>query len=341
MNPVRRAMTGVYRGVQLKRRLFGPAFPSWSAEFETLATFMHHYSRVSTALPLAAQRLAATRLLRETEATKRTQFEPVRIGDVPAEWFRQASTSREMTLLYLHGGGYSIGSIDTHRDLVSRVVAASGMQALVPDYRLAPEHRFPAQLEDALSCYRWLLELGIQPSQLVIAGDSAGGGLTLSTLLALRDAGDPLPAGAVLLSPWVDLEATGGSMRSNDAYDYVGRRTLLAYAARFVTPRDRRNPLAAPLYGDYSGLPPLLVQVGAIETLLDDAVRLVSRARRHGVQVELQIEPEMIHVWQAFGSLTSNAGAAVERMATFMRRLVEDEGSQAWAGPEQRVGDRG
>lgn len=322
MKPIRKAMTGVFRGVQLKRRLLGPASPSWSAEFETLATFMHHYSRVSTVLPLAVQRHAAASLLRETAATKRTSFEPVSVGSVPAEWFRTASTSGQQTLLYLHGGGYSIGSIDTHRDLVCRIVAASGMQALVPNYRLAPEHRFPAQLEDALGCYRWLLARGADPSQLILAGDSAGGGLTLSTLLALRDAGDPLPAGAVCLSPWVDLEATGGSLRSNDAYDYVGRRTLLAYAARFVTPRDRRNPLAAPLYGDFSGLPPLLVQVGAVETLLDDALRLVSRARRHGVQAELQIEPEMIHVWQAFGKLTSNAGAAIERMANFMRAVT-------------------
>lgn len=322
MNPLRSALVGIYRGVVLKRRLRGPAFPSWSAEFETLATLMHHYSKVSTWLPLSVQRQAATSLLRPTKATSETSYERVRVGDVRCEWFRRETSSREQVFLYLHGGGYSIGSIDTHRDLVARIVETSGMQAFVPDYRLAPEHRFPAQLEDALACYRWLLGRGHRGSQIVIGGDSAGGGLTLSLLLALRDAGDPMPAAAVCLSPWADLEATGGSMRSNALHDYVGRATLLTYANRFVTEKDKRNPLAAPIYGDFRGLPPLLIQVGAIETLLDDAIRVASRARRAGVEVTLEVEPEMIHVWHAFGNLSSNAPAAVARIGEFARRAV-------------------
>ncbi|MCB9584646.1 MAG: alpha/beta hydrolase [Polyangiaceae bacterium] len=322
MNPMRAALVGIYRGIVLKRKLRGPAFPSWSPEFETLATLMHNYSKVSTLLPLAVQRQAATSLLRPTKATSATQYEPERVGSIRCEWFRKATSSRDRVFLYLHGGGYSIGSIDTHRDLVARIVAASGMQAFVPDYRLAPEHRFPAQLEDALECYRWLLKQGFMGSQIVVGGDSAGGGLTLSLLLALRDAGDPLPAAAVVLSPWADLEATGGSMRSNAPYDYVGRATLLTYASRFVTAKDRKNPLAAPLYGDYRGLPPILIQVGAVETLLDDAIRVTSRARRAGVDVRLEIEPEMIHVWQAFGNLSSNAEHAVARIGEYARQAV-------------------
>ncbi len=322
MNPFRAALVGIYRGVVLKRKLRGAAFASWSPEFETLATLMHHYSKVSTLLPLSVQRQAATSLLRPTKATTETQYEPARVGAIRCEWFRREGSSRERVFLYLHGGGYSIGSIDTHRDLVARIVEASGMQAFVPDYRLAPEHRFPAQLEDALECYRWLLQQGYRGSQIVIGGDSAGGGLTLSLLLALRDAGDPLPAAAVCLSPWADLEATGGSMRSNAAFDYVGRATLLTYASRLVTSKDRKNPLAAPIYGDYRGLPPLLIQVGALETLLDDAIRVTSRARRAGVEVSLEIEPEMIHVWHAFGNLSTNAPLAVQRIGEFARRAV-------------------
>lgn len=322
MNPFRTALVGIYRGVVLKRKLRGPAFPSWSPEFETLATLMHHYSKVSTVLPLSAQRRAATSLLRPTKATSETEYERVRVGAIPCEWFRRPDSSLERVFLYLHGGGYSIGSIDTHRDLVARIVEASGMQALVPDYRLAPEHRFPAQLQDALACYRWLLRQGFLGSQIVVGGDSAGGGLTLSLLLALRDAGDPLPAAAVCLSPWADLEATGGSMRSNAPHDYVGRETLLTYADRFVTAKDRRNPLAAPIYGDFRGLPPLLIQAGAVETLLDDAIRVTSRARRAGVEVRLEIEPEMIHVWHAFGNLSTNAPRAVGRIGDFARRAV-------------------
>lgn len=312
-------MVGVHRGVQLRRRVRGPRLPGWNDEFETLATVLNFYSRFSTLLPLAAQRKAAEALLQQTEAVKLTSFEETQAGGVPSEWFFREDTDRDRVVLYLHGGGYSIGSIDTHRDLVSRLVGASQISALVPDYRLAPEHPFPAQLDDARATYHWLLEQGFAPERIIIAGDSAGGGLTLSTLLSLRDNDEPLPAGGVCLSPWTDLRATGNSMRGNRRHDYVHKRTLEAYAKRFVERHDLTNPLAAPLHADLHDLPPLLIQAGGAETLLDDAVRLCSQAREAGTEVELDIEPDMIHVWQAFARLTPKADQAVARIGAFVR----------------------
>jgi acetyl esterase/lipase len=299
----------------------GPMRPSWSLKFETWARFLHHYSKRSTILPLSIQR----RMLGDAPSTRLTRsmrFEKVSAGGVPAEWFRCPEGDDDRVLLYLHGGGYSVGSIGSHREIVSRICIASGMRALAIDYRLAPEHPFPAQLDDALAAYRWLLENDVPSSNVVIAGDSAGGGLTLSTLLSLRDGRWPLPAAAVLISPWVDLEATGETMQTNERYDYVSFDTLRVFAKRFVRDDQLRDPLASPLHADLQGLPPLLVQAGGAETLLDDARRITARARKAGVDVTLEVEEDMIHVWHSFAPVEPRGQQAIERIGAFMKARV-------------------
>jgi acetyl esterase/lipase len=248
------------------------------------------------------------------------RFERVQAGGVPGEWFRAPELDESRVLFYLHGGGYTIGSIESHRDLISRMCIASGVRGLAIDYRLAPEHPFPAQLEDALAAYRWLLASGVEASRIAIAGESAGGGLTLSTLVSLRDAGEALPAAAAVICPWVDLEVTGASIDQNARYDYISRDALRISARRFARDDQQRDPLAAPLYADLHGLPPLLVQAGGAEALLDDARRIADRARAAGVDVTLEIDDEMIHAWHMLAQIEPRGQEAIDRVGAFVRR---------------------
>jgi acetyl esterase/lipase len=224
-------------------------------------------------------------------------------------------------MLYLHGGGYVIGSITTHRELAGRLSRAAAARVLIIDYRLAPEHPYPAAVEDATTAYRWLLQNGAMPARTVIAGDSAGGGLTVATLLALRDAGEPLPAAGVCLSPWTDMEGIGESMRTKAGVDPIVQRAgLLHFADLYLHGADPRSPLAAPLYANLQGLPPLLIQVGTRETLLDDATRLATRAQAEGVEVTLEPWEDMIHVWQLFAPLLPEGQQAIERIGEYVRQ---------------------
>lgn len=241
-------------------------------------------------------------------------------GGVPAEWISAPGARSDRALLHLHGGGYIIGSLATHRELAARLSRACLAPVLLLDYRLAPEHPFPAALEDATSAYRWLLAQGLSPNRVAVCGDSAGGGLALSLLVAARDAGQPLPATAVCLSPWTDLESSGESMTRHAEEDPIVQRDWLLRAAQayLAGTADPRNPLASPLYADLRGLPPLLVQVGTAETLLDDARRLAVRARQAGVETTLEVCDEMIHVWQLFAALLPEGQQAIERIGAFV-----------------------
>ncbi len=246
--------------------------------------------------------------------------EAVRANGVPAEWVWAPPASADRVVLYVHGGAYVIGSINTHRDLAGRISRASGARVLNVDYRLAPEHPHPAAVEDATAAYRWLVANGQAPARLAIAGDSAGGGLTIATLVALRDAGDPLPAAGVCLSPWVDLEGIGESMSSRAHLDpMVQKDHLLRMAKLYLGDLHPRTPLAAPLYADLSGLPPLLIQVGTAETLLDDATRIAERAKKAGVDVTLDVWEDMIHVFQAFAPMLPEGQQAIEQIGEFLR----------------------
>ncbi|HVN85689.1 MAG TPA: alpha/beta hydrolase [Candidatus Binatia bacterium] len=247
--------------------------------------------------------------------------EDVSAGGVPAAWIAAPEARQDSVILYLHGGGYVIGSINTHKELASRLSRAARARVLLIDYRLAPEHPHPAAVDDAVAAYRWLLAGGANPKRVAVAGDSAGGGLTVAALVAIRDAGLPVPATGVCLSPWVDLEGLGDSMTSKAAADpMVQRDGLLKMAAAFLAGQNPRTPLAAPLYANLSGLPPLLIQVGTAETLLDDSTRLAERARKAGVTVTLEPWEDMIHVFQAFAPLLPEGQQAIDRIGEFMRQ---------------------
>lgn len=259
--------------------------------------------------------------------TALAQFQPaadvirqvVDAGGLPAEWITAPGAQKEKVIYYLHGGGYTIGSIDTHREVVSRLSRATGARGLLIDYRLAPENRFPAAVEDAKAGYRWLLSTGVKPSHLVIAGESAGGGLTVATLMTLRDLHVPLPAAGICMSPWVDMECLGKSMIAKSSIDPIARQDdLKMNAEAYLGEADRRTPLAAPIYGNLKGLPPLLIQVGTAEILFDDATRLAERARLDGVDVVFEPWEEMIHMWHMFPMLPEG-NQAIERIAQFMR----------------------
>jgi monoterpene epsilon-lactone hydrolase len=245
--------------------------------------------------------------------------ERVEAGGVDAEWVCAPNAARDRFVLYLHGGGYVIGSVNTHRDMIARISRAAEARVLALNYRLAPEHPFPAAVDDAVAGYKWLLAQGAKPSRIAIGGDSAGGGLAAATLVAIRDAKLPTPAAGVMLSPWVDLEGLGESMTTRVEADPVVRKEgLVGMAQAYLGGQDPKTPLAAPLYADLKGLPPLLIQVGDAETLLDDSTRLEARAKAAGVNTKLEVWPEMIHVWQLFASFLPEGQQAIDGIGKFI-----------------------
>ncbi len=247
--------------------------------------------------------------------------EPVSANGVRAEWLSTPGASHDAAILYLHGGGYVIGSLDSHRHLVAEAGREAGCWALALDYRLAPEHPFPAAVDDALAGYRYLLGRGIRPGRITIAGDSAGGGLVVAAMVAIRDAGLPQPGCGWCISPWVDMEAVGDTMTSKaEADPTVQKAGILDMARLYLNGADPRSPLAAPLYADLAGLAPLLIQVGACETLLDDALRLAKVAGAADVYVDMQIWPEMIHVWHLFHPELSAGKKAISAGSAFVRQ---------------------
>lgn len=245
----------------------------------------------------------------------------VSAGGVNAEWIVPADASPDKAMLYFHGGGFRLGSVASHRDLIARIAEACGCRVLAINYRLAPEHRFPAALEDARAAFDWLRGEGFKPEHIALAGDSAGGNLVLTTMLCLRDRGQPLPAAGVLMSPWTDLAASGESYQSRAAADPIHQRSMiLALAKNYLGDGgDARSPLASPLYADFSGLPSLLIQAGDRETVRDDATMLAAKAKAAGVDAELQVFDGMIHVFQMFPEIPQ-ATEAIAAIAAFLRR---------------------
>lgn len=241
-------------------------------------------------------------------------------GGVRAYWLVPTGCAMDRVILYVHGGGYVLGSANSHMNMVGHIARAAGCRALNVDYRLAPEHPFPAAVEDAVAAYRWLLAQGIAPEHIAVSGDSAGGGLTLATLLALKRQGLPLPAAAVPLSPWTDLTMSGDSIESRAAVDLiVGNDALGTLSAFYLGEASPKDPLASPLFGDLAGLPPLYIQVGDEEVLLDDARRFAEKARAAGVEVRLDVFPEMQHVFQMSVGVVPEATEAVQRIGEWLR----------------------
>lgn len=253
-----------------------------------------------------------------------THVEKVVANGVPGEWISLPGASAGCVLLYLHGGAYALGSCDSHRDLVARICAASGVRALLIEYRLAPEHVFPAAIDDALSAYHWLLANGTKPEHIIIGGDSAGGGLTLATLLSLKQRGEPLPAGAVLLSPWTDLVGVGESRTTRaEADPWISAQAIQFVAGFYAGTEDVHNPLISPIYADLSGLPPLYIHVGNDEVLLDDSRTIAEHAKAADVEVHLTVWEGMWHVFQVFAPVLPEGQQAIEQIGAFIRQKIQ------------------
>lgn len=268
-------------------------------------------------VPIAWQRRWLAAMSGSSPLPKGVTREPGILGGVAAEFQRPREDTRGV-VLYLHGGAYIIGSPATHRNLTMRLARELGSCVYVLDYRLAPEHPFPAALEDAVAAYRALLQAGYAATAITIAGDSAGGGLTLATALKLRDEGLPQPGALVTFSPWVDLTNEQLNLAVNDAMLKPSYGNFAA--AQYLQGASLRDPLASPIYGDLAGLAPLLVQVGSAEMLLNDAYRIVEKAQQAGVHAELQVFPDMWHVFQTHAGLLDTADQALEKVAAFVSR---------------------
>lgn len=275
----------------------------------------------AAALSYAEQRAqAGVRIAAMAPLPADVRTETVTVAGVPALWVDVPESDPERAVLYLHGGGYVTGSLLSHQELAGRIARAARARVLLLDYRMAPESPYPAAVHDSVGAYRFLLDAGFAPSRLVIAGDSAGGGLTMASLLSLRDAGLPLPAAGVLLSPWVDLTLSGDSITTKAAEEPVlSLENLRLWASLYAGDTDAAEPLISPLNADLSGLPPLLVQVGTSEVLLSDAERLVAKVQAAGGVSEYQPEPELFHCYQLF-PLYPEAQDAVDRVGTFVLR---------------------
>jgi len=245
------------------------------------------------------------------------------LNGLPARTITVRKARPGTEVLFLHGGAYSVGSFRNYGHFTWRLGKAARARVLALDYRMAPEHPYPAALNDALAAYRWLLDQGARPDRILLAGDSAGGGLTLALLLKLRDEGVPLPAGAVALSPWTDLATTGASLHTKaDTDPMLVASEIPHHAAMYLGGADPRDPYASPLYGDPRGLPPTLIQAGGDEVLLDDGVRMAEKMQAAGCDVELQVWPRMPHVFQLLATVMPEAQAAVAEIARFARRVL-------------------
>jgi acetyl esterase/lipase len=255
-----------------------------------------------------------------------TTTTPVDAGGVKAEWVDPATPpTNGRAILYLHGGGYVMGSIGSHRALASHLAAAADARVLLIDYRLAPEDPYPAGLDDAVAAWRWMVGPGgADRSRSIVAGDSAGGGLTAATVLALKQAGDAGPAGVVCISPFVDMEATGESHTTKaDADPVVGGDGLKAMATAYLgSSGDARDPFVSPIHGDWTGAPPMLIHVGTNEVLLDDSRTLTKVCRDAGVEVTLEEWDGMVHVWHSFYGLIDDAERAVDRIGEWVKEMT-------------------
>jgi acetyl esterase/lipase len=264
-------------------------------------------------------RLSYERIMSTLPLDDDIETERVGVNGIPAEWISAPESQENRVILYLHGGGYLFGSARTHRVMLAHMARAAKARVLALDYRLAPEIPFPAPVEDSVSAYRWLLSQGISAKKMVIGGDSAGGGLAVATLVALRSVGEPMPAAGVCISAWTDMESTGQSHTTNAESDpSVSKERLLKIAKVYLNGKEPTAPLASPIHADLTGLPPLLLQVGSIEVLLDDSTLLKSRAKAAGVSVDMEVWDDMPHVWHHYAPILPEARKAIGRIGEFV-----------------------
>ena len=264
-------------------------------------------------------RLSYERIMSSLPLDDDIETERVGANGVPAEWITAPESQAGRVIMYLHGGGYLFGSVRTHRVMLAHMARAAKAKVLALDYRLAPEIPFPAPVEDSVSAYQWLLGQGTTAEKIVIAGASAGGGLTVAALVAWRGVGEPMPAAGVCISPWTDMESTGESMPTNaEADPSVSKERLLKIARVYLAGKHPRAPLASPIHADLTGLPPLLLQVGGIEVLLDDSSLLKARANEAGVPVEMEVWDDMPHVWHHYAPILPEARQAIGKIGKFV-----------------------
>lgn len=249
-----------------------------------------------------------------------SQIEATRFGGVPGLWLRNTRAGQKRTVLYLHGGAYAVGSTEVYREFNAHLAHALQAQVAAIDYRLSPEHPYPAAVDDAFAAYQALLQQGLAPSELVVAGDSAGGNLTLALVLRVRDAGLPLPSKLVLLSPWTDMTVSGRSAADKPRDDMLITASIRKSAQDYLAGTDAKSPLVSPIFADLRGLPPTLIQVTDTEILLDDARRLAEGLRKAQVATELRVWPDLWHVWPLFAGKMPESDAAVAEVAAFLDR---------------------
>ena len=255
---------------------------------------------------------------------RRAKVEHAHVEGLRVAWIHPPEEAAHKIVLYLHGGGYVVGSIDTHLMLCAPMAETLQRAMILPEYRLAPEHPFPAALEDALTVYRWLLTQGYAPTDIIFAGDSAGGGLSLAAALSLRDRGEPLPAAIVCLSPWADLTHSGQSHIAKARADVIlTTKVLKEWALCYAEKARLADPLISPVFADLRGLPPILIQVGSEEILLDDSLALAEKAKAGGVEVTLRVWDGMWHVWHALGNLIPESRMAFEEIGQFVYNVEQ------------------
>lgn len=306
-----------------RRALRGPLRPSWSFRFEVAVGGLRRYARWATAQPLPVLREAWEAVA--TPALPGVVREIAPLEGVRAEWFVPPAVRRAQApdegpvVLYLHGGAYVWGSIASYAELLSRLAIAARARVLAIEYRLAPEHPCPAAHDDALAAYRWLLEHGVGAGRVVVAGDSAGGNLTLELALRLLREGLPSPRGLALLCPWVDLDREGGSLEAHATTDWMTADQVRPWIARYYPQGSPRDPLASPLYADLRGLPPTLVQVGTAELLLDQVRDLGVALAAAGVPHQLTEYADMVHDWHVLAGMFPGCGQAIGEVGRFVR----------------------
>ncbi len=286
---------------------------------------------VAAAVPLARRKPSVGAIRLAMEAGALFQFMPWKVNlesfrldnRLEAEWLRPREAHPTRVLLYLHGGGYVIGSLNTHRSLVGSLAQRTGLNVLTINYRKAPDHPFPAALDDARRAYRWLLRHGHQPHDIVVGGDSAGGGLALALLLALRDAGEPLPAAGIALSPWTDLNLPTSALRrvAREEGLLLEALQMRTWGGLYAHKTPLSHPLLSPARAELHGLPPLLVQISTAEVLYDDVLRFADKARTAGVPVTVQAFEGLVHWWHLFWRVVPEARQALDQVATFLTEL--------------------
>ena len=307
--------------VSVRRLLRGPRLPDWSWNFEAATHFMKTQTLAAfEMLNPADGREYEDALVFNSAAVSQVGIEPVNTP-VKGHWYQPKSETRDATVLYLHGGGYAYYS-KSHQNLIALVTLAAKSRTFALDYRLIPEHPFPAQLDDACAAYLWLLEQGVTPGRLVVIGDSASGNLTLALLLALRNSQRPLPKLAICLAPWTDVENSGDSMIKNEPYDWIEKRMAVKWAEWLCRGADPRNPIISPIHADLHGLPPIYIQAGSAEILHDMICTFADKAQEQGGMVMLEVWNNMNHDFQAFGEATPESQEALRRIGQMVEKYV-------------------